>query len=920
MKFLQQDSCGNLLSRWTIISRDEELSVFQLFLRFSETKNIAQHFILQDSPPFDQFLSNSAIHPNKRDSSDIRKFIERSNKDFIRQSKNFKNSNNNDNDLNSNQLAANAGSVKSESCRKNIGSSASILQPISPTDKKLSPVNSHSPSASSPLNKLQNMQPFDYRKSDTTSKLSSSGADIPLSYVQSTTPTSSSPTTPSFSYMSSGLPLMTTAISTNHVSSISTNMTSTTNSDLSATDGLSDEDTNMSGAINLSQTSSAYALKKVKHLRKSANPMKRRWNPMVLSGLTTNPSTGKKRVQCHVCLKTFCDKGALKIHFSAVHLREMHKCTVEGCNMMFSSRRSRNRHSANPNPKLHTPNFRRKVNPHDGRSAIPFPLVPPTSSSSLLNLTRNSLMGQNLNSSGILESEHINAEFSHLGSFSSKTGFNLDPDRDSLSPTSSCHTPDTGSLSAISQTNKTIGTSEKLSNKFENKAKNGSPEEGINLSLKDEIASNKGVRKRKSLNPIKFAPIAMNASDDEMRYITSDDSSSDTYIDRIDDDENPMIDDSKSDDYDSSDGIVCADDSKGEELVNSFFKEKRKKTEKESTDKEEMEYDIDGTIDLSKKRTSTPVSTDDKKHGIRSEALFASKMSSTNAATESVMENPLRHLESLSMGSFTNLVNPRNQRSSMFSSNSMHPLSFHAPGLGICMRPTTPPTHHPISKSTERENNSTKESECGALTAGSAKAVPSGIDIDSCIADQVSLLPVFRDASFVGQVEVPVDKENPRRCTACGKIFQNHFGVKTHYQNVHLKLMHKCTVDGCNASFPSKRSRDRHSSNLNLHRKLLSTHSDGKSGFSLDKANPSAMFPFHPSAALRDDLLSRIYDPQGLPLSLGDLYSRLPPLGPDGLFAASAAAAAAASFPVVPGNSSDNIILYKIKFQILQTL
>jgi hypothetical protein len=98
--YMEQDSCGNLLSRWTIISRDEELSVFQLFLRFSETKNIAQHFILQDSPPFDQFLSNSAIHPNKRDSSDIRKFIERSNKDFIRQSKNFKNSNNNDNDLN----------------------------------------------------------------------------------------------------------------------------------------------------------------------------------------------------------------------------------------------------------------------------------------------------------------------------------------------------------------------------------------------------------------------------------------------------------------------------------------------------------------------------------------------------------------------------------------------------------------------------------------------------------------------------------------------------------------------------------------------------------------------------------------------------------------------------------------------------
>ena len=39
---------------------------------------------------------------------------------------------------------------------------------------------------------------------------------------------------------------------------------------------------------------------------------------------------GKKRAQCNVCLKTFCDRGALKIHFSAVHLREMHKCNVEG--------------------------------------------------------------------------------------------------------------------------------------------------------------------------------------------------------------------------------------------------------------------------------------------------------------------------------------------------------------------------------------------------------------------------------------------------------------------------------------------------------------------------------------------------------------------------------------------------------------
>lgn len=63
----------------------------------------------------------------------------------------------------------------------------------------------------------------------------------------------------------------------------------------------------------------------------------------------------KGRVFCSACEKTFYDKGTLKIHYNAVHLKIKHKCTIEGCNMVFSSLRSRNRHSANPNPRLHMP-------------------------------------------------------------------------------------------------------------------------------------------------------------------------------------------------------------------------------------------------------------------------------------------------------------------------------------------------------------------------------------------------------------------------------------------------------------------------------------------------------------------------------------------------------------------------------------
>ena len=122
---------------------------------------------------------------------------------------------------------------------------------------------------------------------------------------------------------------------------------------------------------------SQYASKMHENIQENHNekpvekPRKQRQMNAFPSNLGTqfiNPATGKKRIRCNVCFKTFCDKGALKIHFSAVHLREMHKRSVEGCTMMFSSRRSRNRHSANPNPKLHSTNLRRKISPHDGRS------------------------------------------------------------------------------------------------------------------------------------------------------------------------------------------------------------------------------------------------------------------------------------------------------------------------------------------------------------------------------------------------------------------------------------------------------------------------------------------------------------------------------------------------------------------------
>jgi len=52
---------------------------------------------------------------------------------------------------------------------------------------------------------------------------------------------------------------------------------------------------------------------------------------------------------CHLCQQTFRDNLVLKEHIETVHPREMFPCTIDGCNKIFSTRKSRNRHSQNDN-------------------------------------------------------------------------------------------------------------------------------------------------------------------------------------------------------------------------------------------------------------------------------------------------------------------------------------------------------------------------------------------------------------------------------------------------------------------------------------------------------------------------------------------------------------------------------------------
>nr|SIW59169.1 disconnected [Euperipatoides kanangrensis] len=772
--YILQDHTGKVLDKWTVASREEEQIILQQFLRFGETKSITQQILLQESNEKPDYIVQTP-----RTESDIRKFIERSNRvanPFLRHKA----------ILDSQSILNNRQPYPPNNRMLQLPSFPTSTQSMSPNGSVHnfgSPGHTSSPISMSPLNRLQNMQPYDFRR-DGHSPVSPQSS--PIISGQQTLLNSSS-----------AMPLALTT--TPMTSEAGLGSLASSNSDVPRPDSADfmEDRSSESGAINLSRPSqSMYATKKVKHLRKSANPMKRRWSPISLGTLTTSPCTGKKRVQCNVCLKTFCDKGALKIHFSAVHLKEMHKCTVEGCNMMFSSRRSRNRHSANPNPKLHTPHFRRKSY-GDTRNTTSISSLQPTmvSGGTILHTEKPHNLGELVNNNSNNNNSLINNNNNNIDSSNSE-GIQEDQP-------------------FYVNANNEVGLLPHLNHKQEIEDSDNSDAESLTPSIKEDQNLNKGVRKRKNMNPTRLA-----VTDEEI-YVSSDDASTDNFSH----DDNIM------------DTNVEGSDNKSDE--NLQLKSNDLKSEKKSTQDEPLAllpaYKI----------------KQEKFDHIPEDLVLGGN------SFRQIKENAMRHMESFSharlgdMMSTSLLSNSRvmveNQLpiqngptsySSLSQSSDVYENSNHNN-----KNRDTPPPNLPLDSSSNGclMNNSEHDHESNMSHSSTESHSPSSI---------------FRDVNSVSCFDIPVDKENPRKCTACGKFFQNHFGVKTHYQNVHLKLMHKCTVEGCNAAFPSKRSRDRHSANLNLHRKLLSTTSDK---FDLDRNSIGQ--------SLRDEFLARIYESHNMAVS-----------------------------------------------------
>ena len=799
--------------------------VLQQFLRFGETKAIAQEIILQDTKDRHDVL----VKQTSRAESDIKKFIERSNMSMQNYIKSY------------------------ESTRQLFG--ARPVPFIPPGTRLMSPLispSSYSPNRESrthttaqtpattatslpttPLSRIQVLQPFDARLEQTSpAAINTQNANT----IEKTTVIKPSPICESPKNLSTStviaVPVSASPSSLTHqiqqIQQQQLNVSQlTAQSQDDEVDGeFGSDDSEEEGEIldfsnkeNPDSPSDNQASKL--HMRKSSNPIKRQWTPSANFGSTFVGPNGKKRVLCTACNKTFCDKGALKIHYSAVHLKEMHKCTVEGCNMMFSSRRSRNRHSANPNPKLHMPQSKRKEDEDDDMPMSQLGVMSPSNGGNIVHVIPSSAttlpspvsaITVPASSIPLLETPGIvrpNATNFFL-EMSAQFPF-LSPPEKRLKLEQLDRLDQPTDLSKISKTIANVvaaaaavanaGTSEEMPCDLSKKIDIGErkleidldapcnekeePQKEIEPEQEEEASKCENGRsgsRRKNNAPIRCAQ-------NQDSGATSDDNSDDK-------------------------------DGKGRPLNNNI---------------------VNGTNSSS----TVAMDTTEDTHCPSSKGQSDGNQRAINNETNSASDKN-QNVEKYDTFLFTGMS--RNiDRSEAHNFPKIASLLC-ASGSLIETDTTDNGKTSPVSEiKTEIKEENGDEEHSNPSEADSAEENETEI----CLPDFNQEYPP----------DVYVDKENPLKCKICEKVFQNSFTVKIHFQNVHLKVMHACKVEGCSSMFPSKRSRDRHSANLNLHRRLLA--GEGTVEEEMD-------------ASTRGDILAKLYGHdlvnKSVPLTATDLH------------------------------------------------
>uniref|UniRef100_A0A673HB20 Basonuclin 2 n=1 Tax=Sinocyclocheilus rhinocerous TaxID=307959 RepID=A0A673HB20_9TELE len=483
----------------------------------------------------------------------------------------------------------------------------------------------------------------------------------------------------------------------------------------------------------------------------------------------------KGRVCCNSCGKTFYDKGTLKIHYNAVHLKIKHRCTIEGCNMVFSSLRSRNRHSANPNPRLHMPMLRNNRDKDLIRSSSGTATPVISSAKSGFNLTSPGRPPLSFATPPLdpmiqtpLQSPLVFPSLKSVQPVQPVPPFY----RTLLSPTDLVSPPVSLPTSPILPTT-------------------------TNYSVTVDPMPKK--KPRKSSMPVKIEKEIIDVADD--------------YDDKDDDDDEDSCHHHHHQPYNIHNNVNGNCNNNNNSSSSS--------------------HHCGGSGHLSP-------SHDEMSPSLALRGMLHPDQEECSGSHGSRGHGDLRCIDSFTSEDQDHERDFENEsetsESKMLYRDELMDPDIHQPALDRNLgkehqwaedeghlrkdleeQSHSPPSQHqPVIKIKEEINDPTYDMFCmgqyslynGGMAAAAAAAASMAALHESFISSMSygSSPPKFSSQSPDGDL---CSSPDPKICYVCKKSFKSSYSVKLHYKNVHLKEMHVCTVAGCNAAFPSRRSRDR---------------------------------------------------------------------------------------------------------------
>ncbi|XP_058485993.1 zinc finger protein basonuclin-1 isoform X1 [Solea solea] len=722
--YVLQDVAGKVLDRWAIMTFEEEIATLQQFLRFGETKSIVELMALQDKE------GQAVLVPSTRTNSDIRTFIERNTPRTVANLSTSK-----VDKLSGNSMHHFENFINSMAFMLPFQLLGSVPAPFlgSPTGTLQQQHHHHQ------LHQQHQQQQccgsVEQQRRDDHDQ-DSLRRDSPLSL--SRPPESSLLCSSSVSFTGD-----LDRCEDKPMDSLSTT-TKIEAEDFSMSDNCSDGPSTPCTPSMSSDVTQMSPDGKLRSFDRNGS------GGGGISGGGAGGSLKKGRVYCNACEKTFYDKGTLKIHYNAVHLKIKHKCTIDGCNMVFSSLRSRNRHSANPNPRLHMP-MNRNNRDKDLRGSIsgdensegekreygtPIPVCSAESHKSVSSYMVSHIdSGSKLHSSSFPSMGQSGILFPNLKTVQPVLPFY----RSLVTPAELANTP--GTLPSLPLLSSSVPVK---------------PVSAPEHCMTDPIPKKKS---RKSSMPIKIEK-------EEVERIEQIDKGSSS------EDDAPL----QGRDRDECDSrraerrMYIRPDGDEREVMGAYNgKEKEQASPK---------HLLDQTVDRDMIERN---GKDDGPRQNETEVMTRSPSPFENRLVDNHCDNSLLYQE----------PNGNEEREDREHANSLH--------------------------STDKLSDLKWDEGGHRLTNGASLQL---LDRDKEGSDGC-----VNDYGDSGLSHLEPNADLPHHCEICSKTFKDPYSVKMHYQNVHLKEMHMCTVDGCNAAFPSRRSRDRHSANMNLHHKLLTKES-----------------------------------------------------------------------------------------------